>query len=193
MADAFGSNPRWDRDRPSALLCPVHSETRMGTLGISMSAGHHKREAEGDSALVDLLLVEDSPSDALMTREALELSKVLNKLHIVSDGVEAMDFLHRQGKYANAPRPGLVLLDLKLPRKSGLEVLQEIKGDPDLRTIPVVVLTTSRAEEDIARSYGLYANCYVSKPMEFSRLTEAVRAVGDFWLSFVTLPPEGKT
>jgi CheY-like chemotaxis protein len=159
-----------------------------------MSAAQGERLAmtNQDGQVVDILLVEDSPSDAMMTREALEYAKVVNKLHIVDDGVEAMDFLRRRGKYADAPRPGLVLLDLKLPRKSGLEVLQEVKEDPDLRTVPVVVLTTSKAEEDVAKSYGSHANCYISKPMEFAKLAEAVRAVGEFWLCVVTLPPETK-
>jgi DNA-binding response OmpR family regulator len=145
-----------------------------------------------ESLVVDILLVEDSPSDAMMTREALEYSKFINKLHIVDDGVEATDFLHRRGKYADAKRPGLVLLDLNLPRKSGIEVLKEIKEDPQLKTIPVVVLTTSKAEEDVVKSYGNYANCYITKPIEFSKLAEAVRAVGDFWLCVVTLPPESE-
>jgi CheY-like chemotaxis protein len=143
-----------------------------------------------EGAVVDILLVEDSPSDAMMTREALEYSKFINRLDIVDDGVEAMEFLHRKGKHKDARRPGLVLLDLNLPRKSGLEVLKEIKDDAELKTIPVVVLTTSKAEEDVARSYGSHANCYITKPIEFARLAEAVRAVGDFWLSVVTLPPE---
>ena len=141
---------------------------------------------------VDILLVEDSPSDAMMTREALEYSKVVNRLHIVDDGVEAMDFLQRKGKYVEAPRPGLVLLDLNLPRKNGLEVLREIKGDSSLRMIPVIVLTTSKAEEDVVKSYGAHANCYVSKPIEFAKLAEAVRAISEFWLCVVTLPPENK-
>lgn len=146
----------------------------------------------GEALMVDILLVEDSPSDAMMTREALEFSKLMNHLHIVDDGVEAMDFLRRMGKYRAAPRPGLVLLDLNLPRKSGLEVLKEIKQDPALKAIPVVVLTTSKAEEDIAKSYEAYANCYISKPIEFSKLADAVRAAGKFWLCVVTLPPEKK-
>src|SRR5215475_1323327 len=129
-----------------------------GPITPSVVAGN--REA----CVVDILLVEDSPSDAMMTREALELSKIVNRLQIVDDGVEAMDYLHRRGKYKDASRPGLVLLDLNLPRKSGLEVLKEVKEDPDLKAIPVVVLTTSKAEEDIAKSYGAYANCYISKP-----------------------------
>jgi CheY-like chemotaxis protein len=138
--------------------------------------------------VIDILLVEDSPSDAMMTREALELSKIVNKLHIVDDGVEAMDFLRRKGKYVNAPHPGLILLDLNLPRKSGIEVLEEVKKDPKLKIIPVLVLTTSKAEDDIGRSYGLHANCYIAKPIEFAKLAESVRAVGEFWLSVVTLP-----
>ncbi|MGH9501258.1 MAG: response regulator [Terriglobales bacterium] len=142
--------------------------------------------------MVEILLVEDSPSDALMTREALQSSKVLNNLHIVDDGIEALAFLRRQGKYADAPRPGLVLLDLNLPRKSGLEVLNEVKNDPDLKLIPVVVLTTSKAENDIAQSYGAHANCYVTKPVEFCKLAEAVRGIRDFWLCLVTLPPESE-
>lgn len=145
-------------------------------------------DREGD--VVDILLVEDSPSDAMMTREALEYSKVVNHLHIVDDGVKATDFLHRRGDYANVKRPGLVLLDLNLPRKSGIEVLKDIKDDPELKTIPVVVLTTSKAEEDVVKSYGAHANCYITKPIEFAKLADAVRAVGDFWLSVVTLPPE---
>jgi CheY-like chemotaxis protein len=140
--------------------------------------------------IVDILLVEDSPSDAMMTREALASSRVLNRLHIVDDGVEAIQFLRRQGKYTSSPRPGIILLDLNLPRKGGIEVLKEIKEDPDLRAIPVIVLTTSKAQEDIGRSYGLHANCYVCKPIEFPKLAEAVSAVGDFWLCFVTLPQE---
>jgi len=146
--------------------------------------------ADRSGRLIDILLVEDSPSDAMMTREALECSRVVNKLHIADDGVEAMDFLRRKGKYGDAPRPGLVLLDLNLPRKSGLEVLKEIKDDEVLKTIPVLVLTTSKAEEDVVKSYGLHANCYISKPIAFSELAEAVRAVGEFWLSIATLPPD---
>ena len=141
---------------------------------------------------MDILLVEDSPSDAMMTREALEASKVLNRLYIVDDGVEAMAFLRREGKYADATRPGLILLDLNLPRKSGLEVLQEVKNDADLKTIPIVVLTTSKMEQDIARSYSSHANCYVTKPVEFAKLADAVRGIRDFWLCLVTLPPESK-
>jgi CheY-like chemotaxis protein len=144
-------------------------------------------KTKGDG--IDILLVEDSPSDALMTREALECAGVRNRLHIVEDGVEAMSFLRREGKYAEMLTPGLVLLDLNLPRKSGLEVLQEIKNDEKLRSIPVVVLTTSKMEQDIVKSYGAHANCYISKPVEFAKLADAVGGIRDFWLSLVTLPP----
>ncbi|HVU22676.1 MAG TPA: response regulator [Opitutus sp.] len=137
---------------------------------------------------IEILLVEDSPSDALLTREALEFSKILNSLHHVQDGMEALAFLRRDAPYAVAPRPGLVLLDLNLPGKNGLEVLAEIKADPELRTIPVVVLTTSKGEEDIVKSYGLHANCYVVKPVDFGRFAEVVRSIQEFWFSIVRLP-----
>ncbi len=139
---------------------------------------------------IEILLVEDSPTDAMMAREALSHNKVLNKLHLVEDGVEAMAFLRRQGRYKQAPRPGLILLDLNLPKKSGLEVLAEVKADDALKFIPVVVLTTSQAEEDIVKSYGHHANCYITKPVEFSKLAEAMRSLNEFWFSVVTLPPE---
>jgi CheY-like chemotaxis protein len=124
----------------------------------------------------------------MMTREALEYYKVRNPLHVADDGVEAMAYLRRQGKYRDAPRPGLIILDLNLPRKSGREVLEELKADPELRAIPVVVLTTSKSEEDVARSYGLHANCYITKPVDFSKFVEVVRSINDFWLGIVTLP-----
>jgi CheY-like chemotaxis protein len=138
--------------------------------------------------VVDILLVEDSPSDALMTIEALERARVLNKLHMVDNGEEALAFLRKEGKYSISPTPGLVLLDLNLPRKSGLEVLQQIKSDDKLKMIPVVVLTSSKAEEDVAKSYGFHANCYITKPVEFAKLADAVRTICDFWLCLVTLP-----
>jgi CheY-like chemotaxis protein len=151
-----------------------------------MRVGTPSNEAE----LIDILLVEDSPSDALMTREALDLSKFLNRLHIVDDGVEALAFLRKEDKYSGSPTPGLILLDLNLPRKGGLEVLREVKSDERLKSIPIVVLTTSKMEQDVARSYGLHANCYIVKPVEFAKLAEAVRGIRDFWLCLVTLPPE---
>ncbi|MEM5296224.1 response regulator [Burkholderia sp. JPY481] len=138
---------------------------------------------------VHILLVEDSPTDVLMTREALEDQEVLNPLHVVQDGAEAMDFLHRSGRHHDAPRPGLIILDLNLPKKSGREVLEELKADPDLMSIPVIVLTTSRSEEDVAKTYGLHANCYVTKPVDFTMFVDVLRRINDFWFSVVTLPP----
>ncbi|PMS37052.1 response regulator receiver domain-containing protein [Trinickia symbiotica] len=140
-------------------------------------------------SLVDILLVEDSPSDAMMTREALLEYRVLNPLHVVEDGVAAMRYLKQRGPNGSAHRPGLIILDLNLPKMSGREVLQELKRDPALSDIPVVVLTTSKAEEDVLRSYGLHANCYITKPVDFEKFTDVVRSISDFWFSVVTLPP----
>jgi len=137
---------------------------------------------------IDILLVEDDPGDVLMTREALEHHKVRNTLHVVSDGVEAIGFLRREAPYDGVPTPGLILLDLNLPRRNGQEVLAEIKQDPELRQIPVVVLTTSKADEDILRSYNLHANAYITKPVDFDRFVEVVRKIDDFFLTVVTLP-----
>ncbi|WNV84384.1 response regulator [Umezawaea sp. Da 62-37] len=139
-------------------------------------------------SVVDVLLVEDDPGDALMTQEAFEHHKIKNSLHIVRDGVEALQFLRREGEHANAPRPGLILLDLNLPRMDGREVLAEVKADERLRSIPVVVLTTSEAEEDILRSYNLHANAYVTKPVDFDRFIEVVRQIDDFFVTVVKLP-----
>ena len=138
---------------------------------------------------VDVLLVEDDEGDVLMTREAFEFYKVRNPLHVVSDGEQALQFMRRTGPYADAPRPGLVLLDVNLPRLSGLEVLAELKQDPELRLIPVVMLTTSQADEDILRSYTLHANAYVSKPVDFEQFMDAVRQIGSFFVTVVHLPP----
>lgn len=138
---------------------------------------------------IEILLVEDSPGDILIAREALTEAKLLNTIHIAEDGVEAMDFLHKRGKFADAPTPELILLDLNLPRKSGREVLAEIKADERFKKIPVVVLTTSSAEEDILKSYNLHANCYVVKPVEFESFVQAVKSIQHFWFSVVTLPP----
>jgi CheY-like chemotaxis protein len=137
---------------------------------------------------VHVLLVEDDPGDVLMTREAFEHHKIRNPLHVVSDGAEAIRFLRQEGEHADAPRPGLVLLDLNLPLKNGREVLAEVKTDPALRSIPVVVLTTSAAEEDILRSYDLHANAYVTKPVDFSRFMDVIRQIDDFFVSVVKLP-----
>jgi CheY-like chemotaxis protein len=141
--------------------------------------------------LVHILLVEDSPTDVMLTREAMEQYKVLNPLDIVEDGVEAMDYLKRRGKYADQEisRPGLIILDLNLPRMSGREVLYELKQDPELRNIPVVVLTTSKSEEDVIKSYCLHANCYITKPVDFSKFIDVVRSINEFWFGVVTLPP----
>ena len=141
-----------------------------------------------DLTLVDVLLVEDDEGDVLMTREAFEFYKIRNTLHVVTDGEQALQFLHRTGPYADAPRPGLILLDVNLPRLTGLEVLAELKQDPELLTIPVVMLTTSQAEEDILRSYKLHANAYVSKPVDFEGFTSAIRQIDDFFLTLVQLP-----
>jgi two-component system, chemotaxis family, response regulator Rcp1 len=140
---------------------------------------------------IEILLVEDSPSDVLITREAFMDAKLLNTIHVVEDGVQALEFLHRQGVFASAPRPDLILLDLNLPRKNGREVLAEVKADPDLRSIPIVILTTSGADEDILKAYNLHANCYVIKPVGFDNFFKAVQSIQDFWFSVVVLPSEG--
>ncbi len=136
----------------------------------------------------EVLLVEDSPGDVRLTREALKEGKVRNNLSVVSDGVEAMAFLRREGKYADAPRPDIVLLDLNMPRKDGREVLAEMKSDEHLKRIPVVVLTTSEAEQDILRTYDLHANCYLTKPVNLEQFISIVKSVEDFWLTIVQLP-----
>jgi len=139
---------------------------------------------------IEILLVEDSPSDTDLTVAALAAAKVANRLTTVEDGVQAMKLLRRQGEYAQAPRPDLILLDLNLPRKDGREVLAEIKADEKLKVIPVVVLTTSQAEKDVLQAYALQASCYVTKPVDFQRFLEVVEALEGFWLTVVKLPPE---
>ena len=136
-----------------------------------------------------VLLVEDDPGDVLMTREAFEHNKLRNVLHVVTDGEQALQFLRRTGDYADAPRPGLILLDLNLPRRDGLEVLAELKADPVLKVIPVVILTTSQAHEDILRSYALHANAYVSKPVDFERFMDVIRQIDNFFVTVVKLVP----
>jgi len=138
---------------------------------------------------IEVLLVEDDPGDVLMTREAFEEHKLRNHLSVVSDGEEALAFLRQTGAHADAPRPDLILLDLNLPRRDGRDVLEEIKQDPQLRQIPVVVLTTSQADEDILRSYQLHANAYVTKPVDFERFVNVVRQIDEFFVSVVKLPP----
>ena len=137
---------------------------------------------------IHILLVEDNPGDVRLSVEALKDVKVYNALHVVSNGVEALAFLHNEGAYAQAPHPDIILLDLNLPKKDGREVLAEIKADPHLKRIPVIVLTSSEAEEDIIRSYGLHANCYISKPLELDAFIKVIRSIESFWLTVVTLP-----
>jgi len=138
------------------------------------------------------LLVEDNPADALITMEGLISADMLSTLDTASDGVEAMDFLHRRGKHADARRPDLVLLDLNMPRKGGHEVLSEMKADDRLKNIPVVVLTTSKSREDVIKAYGLHANCYITKPLDFDEFTMAMRTIRKFWFSVAILPKEGR-
>jgi CheY-like chemotaxis protein len=138
---------------------------------------------------IEIMLVEDNPGDVRLTREALKEAKIRNNLSVAGDGVEAMAFLRREGTYSNAPRPDIVLLDLNLPKKDGRQVLAEAKADPELRRIPVVILTTSKAEEDILKTYDLHANCFVTKPVDFDQFVKVVQSIEHFWLSIVTLPP----
>jgi chemotaxis family two-component system response regulator Rcp1 len=155
---------------------------------------HQTREIglPDDIQPIEILLVEDSLGDVELTREALRESKVRNRLHVVNDGEQALEFLRGQGCYAHVPRPDLILLDLNLPRRNGREVLQEIKNDEQLKAIPVVVLTTSRAEEDILRSYKLHANCYVTKPVDLEKFFYVIRSIEQFWFTVVRLPPLAK-
>lgn len=140
----------------------------------------------------EILLVEDNPADVRLTREAFKEHRVRNNLSIVEDGVEALAFLRREGPHAGAPRPDLILLDLNLPRMDGRELLERIKADPVLRRIPVIVLTTSKAEEDVLRSYDLHANCYITKPVDLAKFMAVVKDIEGFWLTIVTLPSDGR-
>ncbi len=137
---------------------------------------------------IEILLADDSATDVMLAEEALEHAKVRNNLSVVKDGVEAMAFLRHEGQYADKPRPDLILLDLNMPRKDGREVLAEVKADENLRPIPIVVLTTSKAQEDVLKAYGLHANCYISKPVDFEQFTNVIRAIDQFWFSVVMLP-----
>jgi len=139
---------------------------------------------------IEILLVEDNPADARLTLETLKEEKLNNKLNVVKDGVEALAYLRQEGEFTNAVRPDLILLDLNLPRKDGREVLSEIKNNPKLKTIPIVVLTVSEAEKDIFAAYNLHANCYISKPLDLCQFSKVVRAIQDFWLTIVKLPPQ---
>jgi CheY-like chemotaxis protein len=140
---------------------------------------------------IEILLVEDNPGDVHLTKEAMKETKVLNKVSVVKDGVEAMDYLRKKGSFSNACRPDLILLDLNLPRKDGREVLAEVKSDADLKRIPVVILTTSQDEKDILKSYNLHANCYIAKPVDLQQFIEVVKSIEDFWVSIVSLPSNG--
>ena len=137
---------------------------------------------------VEILLVEDNPGDVRLTMEALKEDKLHNRLHVVSDGIEALAWLRREGPYADSPRPDIILLDLNLPKKDGREVLSEVKADEELRRIPVVVLTTSRAEEDVLRAYNFNANCYITKPVDLEQFIKVVKSIQNFWLTIVKLP-----
>ena len=141
---------------------------------------------------IEILLVEDNPADVRLTTEALKEEKIYNNLYVASDGVEAIAFLRREGKFVKAVRPDLILLDLNLPKKDGREVLEEIKSDDDLKTIPVVVLTVSKSEEDILKSYNLHANCYITKPVDLNQFMKVIRSVQEFWLTIVKLPPKNR-
>jgi chemotaxis family two-component system response regulator Rcp1 len=138
--------------------------------------------------VADILLVEDNPVDVMVAQDALTEAKMCNKVHIAEDGEEALDFLYRRGKYVDAPRPDLILLDLNLPKKSGTDVLAEIKQDPSLLDIPVVILTTSEAEKDVLTSYSLHANCFITKPVDMLQFTEVIKSIEDFWFTIVKLP-----
>jgi CheY-like chemotaxis protein len=138
---------------------------------------------------IEILMVEDNPGDVRLTVEALKEGKVRNNLHTVEDGMEALAYLRQEGKYAGVPRPDLILLDLNLPKMSGQEVLAEIKADPDLRRIPVVILTVSKAEQDVLKTYNLHANCYITKPVDLDQFLEVVKSIENFWLTVVMLPP----
>jgi CheY-like chemotaxis protein len=146
--------------------------------------------AQASGAPIEILLVEDNPGDVRLTQEAVREAKIRNTLNVVNDGEQAIAYVRRQGEYADRPRPDLILLDLNLPRKDGREVLQDLKSDPDLHRIPVVVLTSSEAEQDILRTYDLYANAYVSKPVDLEQFMHVVSSIQDFWLNIVKLPPE---
>lgn len=165
---------------------PLSSGLGSGLLGQYGMTGTERRKGKA----VEVLLVEDNPGDVRLTQEALRDGRVLINLHVTRDGVEALEFLRREGRFSTSPRPDLILLDLNLPRKSGREVLTEIKADEELKRIPVIVMTTSKAEQDIQRAYSLNANCYIAKPVELDEFLDVVRSIEDFWLTIVTLPAD---
>ena len=147
---------------------------------------------QNSSDAIEILLVEDNPGDAELARQAMKDSKIRNNLHHVEDGDAALQFLRRLPPYENAPRPGLILLDLNLPGRDGREVLEEIKTDPSLKSIPVVILTTSSSDADILKSYELHANCFITKPIDFNQFVQVTRSIENFWLSIVMLPAESR-
>jgi two-component system response regulator len=143
-----------------------------------------------DIKIADILIVEDNPGDARLIKEVLDGTKIFTSLHMVKDGVEAMEFLRNEGKFKSVPKPDLIILDLNLPRKDGREVLSEIKTDPELKHIPTVIMTISQAEEDILKSYNLHANCYITKPIDLNQFIKVVKSIEDFWFTIVKLPPK---
>jgi len=151
--------------------------------------GDKRMDSGSDSAIIEILLVEDNPGDVRLTQEVFKEGRIRNKLNVVGDGVEALAYLRREGRYSDTAPQDLILLDLNLPKKSGREVLTEIKDDPMLRRIPVVVLTTSAAEPDILQAYSLHANCYITKPVDLEQFERVIRSIEDFWLALVKLPP----
>lgn len=155
-----------------------------------MSDGRPTGDPLDDGRPVEILLAEDNPGDVTLTRKGLEEGKIVNNLHVVTDGIEAMKFLKQEDEYADEPRPDLLLLDLDMPRKDGMEVLEDVKSDPDLRRIPVVIMTSSEAEEDVVRSYDLHANAYVTKPVDFDGFLGVVERIENFWLTVVKIPPK---
>jgi len=169
-------------------MCTIVSEFDKAFDAANIQPRESPMTNHGHGDMIEVLLVEDSPDDADLTIDALREGKVRNRVSVVEDGVEAMAFLRRQGKYANAPRPDLILLDLNMPRKNGREVLAEVKQDPNLRRIPVVVMTSSDEEEDILAAYNLHVNCYVTKPVDLPQFIRVVKSIEHFWFSIVKLP-----
>src|SRR5437870_685868 len=187
---AWRSSRKWSSATAAASGCsPSPAPARRFTSPCQGRGKPRMDDATKGSRPVEILLVEDNPGDERLTREALKEGKVYSNMHWVKDGVEAMLYLRREGKFSGAVRPDIILLDLNLPKKDGREVLEEIKQDPQLKCIPVVVLTTSKAEEDVLKTYGLHANCYVTKPVDLDKFITVVKSIDAFWLSVVTLPP----
>jgi len=187
MADEFGWNPSQDRAPrfTSPFLCKIEP-TYIDKRSL-LRANNLTDETKCEQ--IEILLVEDNPGDVRLTIEALKEEKVANRINVAADGIEAKAFLHQEGKYEKAPKPDLILLDLNLPKKNGREVLAEIKLDANLKSIPVVILTSSQAEKDIVATYNLHANCYITKPVDFDQFINVVRSIEEFWFKLVKLPP----